>query len=518
MQRVRTTVVLVALVALVATACSGGTASGGTSTSTSTSTVAGPARKDVAPLPMLGPVDQRWSYLPEPVPVDGAIPVPDPATERTELENRRALVAARPVAPSDDRYTRVGEGTPTRFMDLTVDVGRRRALNPLRMARAQSLVAVAAHEGSVAAARAAVPAADTPKQLDPELAAELPAVDGWGVEQPSTGLPPELVAAAAQQTVACAQFAPECPRFTKLGDVAKDRALATGRYWPSTLDAAWALGVKVGDAVNQFASTDRAAPWAAKDGDLPAGGSWVPTPGMFAPALEPFAGTWRPWNLTSGDQFRPPAPPQPGTPGFQAAVEQVLAVGTNVSDRDLRIVRYWDLGPGTSTPPGYWASDVAADALRSTTVADQASTLALTTTAAFDAGVATWDAKYRYLLVRPVTVIRKGASPQWLPSLATPPFPAYTSGHAGFGTAAVTVLAALVPARAEEFYDAAAEAGDSRVTGGIHFWFDDVEGTRLGAKVGTAALARAGLTPSADLKPVEDRLLFSSADARGRRR
>ena len=109
MQRVRTTVVLVALVA---TACSGGTASGGTSTSTSTSTVAGPARKDVAPLPMLGPVDQRWSYLPEPVPVDGAIPVPDPATERTELENRRALVAARPVAPCSARARTAASPTP----------------------------------------------------------------------------------------------------------------------------------------------------------------------------------------------------------------------------------------------------------------------------------------------------------------------------------------------------------------------------------------------------------------------
>lgn len=467
---------------------------------------------------MLGPVAARWSYLPQPVPVEGAVPAPDPAAERTELENRRALVAARPVAPSDDRYTRVGEGTPTRFMDLTVDVGRRRALNPLRMARAQSLVAVAAHEGAVAAARAAVPASETPKQVDPKLAAELPAVDGWGVEQPTTGLPPELVAAAAQQTVACAQFAPECPRFTKLGDVAKDRALATGRYWPSTLDAAWALGVKVGGAVNQYASTDRAAPWTAKPDDLPAGGSWVPTPGMFAPPLEPFAGTWRPWNLTSGDQFRPEPPPQPGTPEFQAAVDQVLAVGTNVSDRQLRIVRYWDLGPGTSTPSGYWASDVAADALRTTTVADQAAALALMTTAAFDAGVATWDAKYQYLLVRPVTAIRSGPSPQWLPSLATPPFPAFTSGHAGFGTAAVTVLAALLPARAEEFYDAAAEAGDSRVTGGIHYWFDDVEGTRLGAKVGAASLARAGLAPSTDLEPVEDRLQFRSAEARGRRR
>ena len=516
MQRVRGAIVLVALAA---TACStGGTGGGSGAPSTTVQRQVRAVRKDVAPLPMLGPVAQRWSYLPQGALPAATVPAPDPSAERTELTNRRSLVAARPVQPSDDRYTRVGEATPTRFMELVVDVGRRRAVNPLRMARAQALVAVAAHEASVAAARTTVPPADEPAEVDKKFAKELPAVDGWGVEHPDGVLPPELVAAAAQQTVGCALFPPECPRFTKLGDVAKDRALASGHYWPSTLDAAWALGVKVGGAVNQYASTDKAAPWVAKPDDLPAGGTWVPTPGMFAPALEPFAGTWRPWNLTSGDQFRPPAPPQPGTPEFTAAVNQVLAVGTNVSDRQLRVVRYWDLGPGTSTPPGYWASDVAADALRTTTVADQAAALALTTTASFDAGVATWDAKYHYLLVRPVTAIRKGPSPQWLPSLATPPFPAYTSGHAGFGTASVTVLAALLPARAEEFYDAAAEAGDSRVTGGIHFWFDDVEGTKLGAKVGAAALARAGLEPAAGLQPVVDRLQYTSAESRGRRR
>ncbi|MFM7063932.1 MAG: phosphatase PAP2 family protein [Actinomycetes bacterium] len=505
------------LVALGATACSGGPAAGRPGASSS-AVPSRPVRTDVAPLPMLGPVADRWSYLPQPVPVDGAVPAPDPAAERTELENRRALVAARPVLPSDDRYTRVGEATPTRFMELVVDVGRRRSLNPLRMARAQALVAVAAHEASVAAARADVPAARTPRQVDPDLAAALPAVDGYGVEQPATGLPPELVAATAQQTVACAQFPPECPRFTRLGDVATDRALASGRYWPSTLDAAAALGRQVGATVSQYASTDGAASWTPRAGDLPAGGSWVPTPGMFAPPLEPFAGTWRPWNLTSGDQLRPPPPPQPGTPAFTAAVQQVLDVGTNVSDRDLRIVRYWDLGPGSSTPPGYWASDVAADALRTTTVADQAAALALTTTAALDAGIATWDAKYRYLLVRPVTAIRSGASPQWLPSLTTPPFPAYASGHAAFGTASVVVLSALLPARAEEFYDAAAEAGDSRVTGGIHYWFDDVEGTRIGDRAAVAALARAELAPDPALEPVEERLRFTSAEARGRRR
>ncbi|MFM7069570.1 MAG: vanadium-dependent haloperoxidase, partial [Actinomycetes bacterium] len=428
--------------------------------------------------------------------------------------NRRSMVAARPTGPSDDRYTRVAEATPTRFAELVVDIGRRRTVNPLRMARAAALVAVAGHEAAVAAAHTALPDGPPPASKDAALGRPLAGVDNWGVERPKGTLPPEVVSAAAQRTVGCSIYPPECERFERLADIAVYRLLGTGAYWPSTIDAAVRLGDAVGDAVLAHARTDGAAPWTPAPGDLPAGSTWVPTPGMFAPPLEPFAGSWRPWNFESGSQFRPKGPPPVDSSAFRAAVRQVLVEGTNLSDRNLRVVRYWDLGPGTSTPPGYWVNDVAADSLRNQPVADQASALAVLATAEFDAGVAVWDAKYHFGLIRPVSVIRSGPSPQWLPSLQTPPFPSYVSGHAAFAVAAAIVMAVVEPSRAEEFYDAAAEAADSRVRGGIHYWFDEVDGASVGASVAAAALRTAGLSPARDIEPIADRLVYTSAAVR----
>jgi membrane-associated phospholipid phosphatase len=506
---------VVAVVLLAVTSCTDGR---GSDTAVPSTTAAPPATVDgtIAPgaatsIAALPPVADRWTYLSEPVTVE--VPGPVPEAERGELERLRAEAAV-PFPPGDDRMTRVGEGTPTRYADLTVDVGRRRTLNPLRMARLLSLVAVAGHEAAVAAARTPSPGAPMPRDVDPSLAAPLSGVDAVGVELPAGQLPPEVVTSAAQRTVACALVPDECPRFERLDAIARRRLVASGAAWPSTIDASVRLGEAVAAAVLARAEGDGAAPWTASPTDVSPGGEWVPTPGMFTPALEPFAGTWRPWNLTSGDQFRPDPPPAAGSPEHDAAVAQVLAEGTNLSDRDLRVAAYWDLGPGTSTPPGYWISDITADALRQAPVADQASGLALVATSMFDAGVATWDAKYAYRSVRPVTVIRSGASPQWLPSLVTPPFPAYVSGHSAFTAAAAETMSVLRPERAEEFLDAAAEASDSRLLGGIHYWFDLTEGATLGQQVGRAALERAGVQPVADARPVRERITYVAADVR----
>ena len=461
------------------------------------------------PLGVFAPVGERWSYLP--AAVAGVTVSPDPRAEAAALQQLREELSTRPPASGTDNYTRVSEATPTRFMDLLTDVGRRRSLNPLRMSRFAAMLGVAGHEAVVAAAQSSVAPVKTPAQIDKALAKPIPGTDGWGVELPETSLPPEIVAAAAMQTVACSALPVECPRFEQLGQVARDRLIASGGVWPSQIDAGWNLGVTVGQETLAYANEDGAAPWTG-DSAAAQDGSWVPTPGMFAPALEPGAGSWRPWNLSSGAQFRPKAPPEPGSAEFAAAAEQVLAVGSNLSDRQLRIVRFWDMGPGSSTPPGYWLTDVADEALRTTDVADQASALAVLSTAMFDASVAIWDSKYTYDLVRPVTVIRKDLSPQWLPSLLTPPFPAYVSGHAGYSTAAAVVLAQLIPRRGEEFYDAAAEATDSRVRGGIHYFFDATGGATLGESVAASSLERAGLAPSEKLETVGERLEFQSAD------
>lgn len=117
---------------------------------------------------------------------------------------------------------------------------------------------------------------------------------------------------------------------------------------------------------------------------------------------------------------------------------------------------------------------------------------------------------------------------EWLPyqqvDFVTPPFPGYTSGHSGFSRAAAEVLTELtgspwfpggmggytVSADNENFtlefehgpsapvqlqwatyYDAADEAGLSRIWGGIHPSFDDLPGRIIGAEVGLRAIERA---------------------------
>jgi PAP2 superfamily len=130
-----------------------------------------------------------------------------------------------------------------------------------------------------------------------------------------------------------------------------------------------------------------------------------------------------------------------------------------------------------------------------------------------DAGIAAWDAKYRYKLWRPIDAIRHAAqdgntttnpNPTWVPLLITPPFPEYVSGHAAFSGAAAKVLNRLfgqtvvfdvisdglpnVTRRFSSFDEAAEEAGRSRVYGGIHFEFSNRDGLALGYAVGDMTL------------------------------
>ncbi len=133
---------------------------------------------------------------------------------------------------------------------------------------------------------------------------------------------------------------------------------------------------------------------------------------------------------------------------------------------------------------------------------------ALLNLAEADAHIACWDAKYTYNLWRPVTAIRAadtdgnpGTEPDatWTPLLVTPNFPSYTSAHSTLSAAAAEVLTALFGANysftvgAESvpytrsfasFDAAAAEAGQSRIYGGIHYLFDNQAAQASGHAVG----------------------------------
>jgi hypothetical protein len=250
-----------------------------------------------------------------------------------------------------------------------------------------------------------------------------------------------------------------------------------------------------------------------------------------------------PFALAQAGQFRPSAPPQPGTPAFMRDARELVQLSKNLSDRDKMIAEYWANGPRTETPPGHWnlfAQYVAARDAQ--TLDDDVKMFFALNNALFDASIAAWEAKRYYDFARPVTVVAtllagerieawggpfqgtvRMTGESWIPyqpaTFPTPPFQEYVSGHSTFSAAAAAVLHAwtgsdsfgasvtlaagsstiepgAVPARDvtlhwTSFSAAADEAGLSRRYGGIHFRTGDLAGRALGRAVGEQAFAAA---------------------------
>jgi len=249
-------------------------------------------------------------------------------------------------------------------------------------------------------------------------------------------------------------------------------------------------------------------------------GFWTPTPPAFAPSLLPQWPVVTPFAMTSGGQFRPAPPPGLETEGWASDYNLTKDVGSATSTirtmEQTAIARFWADGAGTVTPPGHWnviAQDVAEQ--QGTTLEENARLFALLNIAEADAGIVSWDCKYQFEFWRPITAIVNGdldpradteKDPEWTPLLLTPPFPEYTSGHSTFSSAAAAVLAGFfgsddvafttesedlpgVVRSFTSFSGAAAEAGMSRIYGGIHFPSANEAGLSSGAALGAYVTA-----------------------------
>lgn len=315
---------------------------------------------------------------------------------------------------------------------------------------------------------------------------------------PDPSYPSEHAAVAGAASRVLAHLFPDQPaaRFDHLAEEAATSRVLAGANYRSDVEAGLELGRAVGEAVVARARTDGAdRPW---DGKRPPGigrgpAHWEPPPGTVVPPTAPLAGTWRTWVLASGDQLRPPPPPAYGTPELTAAAREVMDVKAALTPEQERIARFWAGGQGTSLPPGLWIEVAFVYARASHLTAPRAArALALLAVAEADAGVAVWDAKYAYWSPRPVNAIRAlGLDAAWVPLLATPPFPSYVSGHAGYSGAASEVLAYLFPDSAKDFRAKAEEAALSRLFSGIHYRFDNDAGLDLGRQVGRLVVDRA---------------------------
>ena len=279
-------------------------------------------------------------------------------------------------------------------------------------------------------------------------------------------------------------------------------------------------------------------------------GHWRRDPLSAIPlALGAYWGACTPFVLESGSQFRVPPPPAMNTPEYAAAYNEVKRLGgdgiTTPTERtadQTHIGIYWgyDGTPSLCAPPRLY-NQIAlqiADEMGSSEL-EIARVLTLVNVAMADAGIAIWESKYFYDFWRPVTGIRESdlgtgptgagdgnpdtvGDPTFSPLGApasnlvgpnfTPPFPAYPSGHAGFGGALFQILRRfygtdnipftfvsdefngstrdnagnvrpLLPRSFTTLSQAEEENGQSRIYLGIHWSFDKTEGIAQGRRV-----------------------------------
>src|SRR6476620_4548730 len=204
-------------------------------------------------------------------------------------------------------------------------------------------------------------------------------------------------------------------------------------------------------------------------------GHWRQDPISLIPlALGAHWGECLPFVLSSTSQFRAPPPPDMTSAAYTAAYNEAKNLGgatsTQRTEEQTFIGIFWayDGTPSLCAPPRLYNQITVQIADQGRLSAIQfARLLALVNVAMADSGMTIWESKYHYDLWRPITGIREsdpGTGPtglgdgnpdtvgdvNFMPLGApasnltgpnfTPPFPAYPSGHAGFGGALFETL------------------------------------------------------------------------------
>ena len=258
--------------------------------------------------------------------------------------------------------------------------------------------------------------------------------------------------------------------------------------------------------------------------------------------LTPHWGTVTPFALSSGSALRPGPPAlNPASAAYKAQADAVINYSATLNDTTKTIADYWANGPNTETPPGAWmlfgqftSAQFVSHRNKNDANSDVKLFFALAN-AVLDSSIACWECKRFYDYVRPITAVHylyanqqitawggigKGSvtmmGSQWMPfqepTIVTPPFAEYPSGHSTFSAAGATVLqqftgsdtfgssftAKVGSSRIEPgiapsapvtlswptYSSAADQAGISRQYGGIHFDQGDQAGRALGRQIG----------------------------------
>ena len=254
-------------------------------------------------------------------------------------------------------------------------------------------------------------------------------------------------------------------------------------------------------------------------------GRWVPTPPMYAEAVEPHWGEIRTMVMHNAREYAAPPPPKFDVTNKNSQYYKEVMLSKNAVDsltqEQTQMADFWDDNPQKLnvsghvmfitkkfSPPGHWLSIVGIGAQKVN--ADFNTTVyayAKTAIALFDGFIESWTAKYVHKTARPETVIDKFIDPDWRPHLQTPPFPEYTCGHCTISAAAAEALTSAlgdniaykdtselefgIKSRSyKSFRDAALENVQARFYGGIHFHNSCVVSNKYGKVVGDSVAVK----------------------------
>src|SRR5262245_30602292 len=161
----------------------------------------------------------------------------------------------------------------------------------------------------------------------------------------------------------------------------------------------------------------------------------APLPAQTNRRIEPNAGNWRTWIISSAKDYRVPAPPGPADTSTELrALSELISFNNAQTNQQIQ---FWDAG----APAYRWIELISERQLAGTpTTAYIHRVYAYVALAMYDATVATWESKYFYNRPRPSEL-----DPGLRITLPVPQSPSYPSEHAATAQAAATVLGYFLP-------------------------------------------------------------------------
>ena len=184
--------------------------------------------------------------------------------------------------------------------------------------------------------------------------------------------------------------------------------------------------------------------------------------------VEPAAGTWKTWFITSGQDYRLPTPSS-----YKNEIAEVLSRQQNIDATTKQQIIFWNAGA-----PGYrwqemmnklWAVDTGRYAILANM---------LLGTAIYDATIAAWDTKYAYKRPRPFT-----ADSHIKVYTVKPESPSYPCEHSVAAGVAVAIFSKFFPKLADSVSRMAQQLMDSRIAAGVAFPSDTRAGFDLGKRI-----------------------------------